>query len=232
MQFQADGTGFNLQFQSFGQAGVAFAQEADVHGLAVDGLEHFAHVPGTGCAGGGVGAGGRAGAAAKHGGNAAHEGFFNLLRANEVDVRVDATGGEDFAFAGDDFGAGADDNGDVWLGVGIAGFADGGDTAVLQANVGFNNAPPIQNQCIGDNGVHHGVVGALALAHAIADDFTAAEFYFVAVVGVVFLDLYPQFGIAQPHAIAHGGAVHVGVGLPCYFHACASSLPITSPRKP
>ena len=219
VEFQADGTCFYLQFQSFGQAGVAFAQKTDVHGQAVHRLQHFTHVPGTGGAGGCVGAGCRASAAAKHGGNATHKGFFHLLRADEMDVGVNTARSQYFAFAGDDFGAGAYNNVYAWLGVRVAGFADGGDAAFLQADVGFYDAPPIQNQGIGDHCVHHGIIGALALAHAIADDFAAAEFYFLTVVGVIFLNLNPQLGVAQPHAVAHGGAVHVGVGLPSYFHA-------------
>ncbi len=218
VQFEADGAGPDLEFQGFGQAGVALAEKADVHGQAVDGLEHFADVPGAGGAGGGVGAGGRAGAAAEHGGDAAHQRFFDLLGADEVDVGVDAAGGEDFAFAGDDFGAGADDDGHIRLGVGVAGFADGSDAAVLDADVGFDDAPPVQDQGVGDDGVHHGGVGALALAHAVADDFAAAEFDFVAVVGVVFFHFDPQVGVAESDPVPDGGAVHVGVGLSADFH--------------
>ena len=44
--------------------------------------------------------------------------------------RVDAAGGQDLAFAGDDFGARADDDVDAGLDVGIAGLADAGDAAV------------------------------------------------------------------------------------------------------
>jgi hypothetical protein len=43
----------------------------------------------------------RAGAAAEHGGDAAHQRFLDLLRADEVDMRVDAAGGDDLALAGD-----------------------------------------------------------------------------------------------------------------------------------
>src|SRR5690554_1810769 len=218
VQFEADDAGFDLLFQRFRQAGVALAQEADVHGQAVHGLQYLADVPGARGTGGGVGAGGRAGATAEHGGHAAHQGFFHLLGADEVDVGVDAAGGEDFAFTGDDFGAGADDDGDVWLGVRVAGFADGGDAAFLDAHVGFDDAPPVEDEGVGDHGVHHRLVAALALAHAVADDFTAAEFYFVAVVGVVFFHFYPQFGVAQADSVPYGGAVHVGVGLSADFH--------------
>ena len=58
-----------------------------------------------------------------------HQRLLDLLRADEVDVGVEAAGGEDLAFAGDDLGARADDDGDAGLDVGIAGLADGGDAA-------------------------------------------------------------------------------------------------------
>ena len=99
--------------------------------------------------------GGRAGAAADHGGDAAHQRFFDLLRADEVDVGVDAAGGEDHAFTGDDFGAGADGDGDVGLDVRVAGLADGGDAPVLEADVGLDDAPVVDDQRVGDQGVDH-----------------------------------------------------------------------------
>ncbi len=232
MQFQANGAGLDLQFQGFRQGGVALAQEADVHGQGIHRLEHLANVPGARCAGGGVGARGRAGAAAQHGGNTAHQGFFHLLGADEVDVGIDAAGGEDLALTGDDFGAGADHDGHVWLGIRVAGFADGGDAAFLDAHVGFDDAPPVENQGVGDHGVHHGGIGTLALAHAVADNLAAAEFYFVAVVGGVAFHFNPQVGVAEPHPVAGGWAVHVGVGLSGDFHFWPSSLPMTSWRKP
>ncbi len=54
--------------------------------------------------------------------------------------------------------------------------------------------------------------GAGALAHAVADDFAAAERDLVAVDGEVVLDFDDQFGIGQPDAIAVGGSVQIGVG--------------------
>ena len=47
-----------------------------------------------------------------------------------MDMRVDAAGGQDFAFAGDDLGAGADHDIDAGLDVGVAGLADPRDAAV------------------------------------------------------------------------------------------------------
>ena len=70
-----------------------------------------------------------------------------------MDVRVDAAGGEDLAFAGDHLGAGADDDVDAGLDVGIAGLADAGDAAVLQADIGLDDAPMVEDERVGDDGV-------------------------------------------------------------------------------
>src|SRR5207302_3663991 len=65
----------------------------------------------------GEGAVGRAGAAAHHGGDAAVERLVDLLRADEMDVAVDAARGDDLALAGDRLGARADDDVDLGLDV-------------------------------------------------------------------------------------------------------------------
>ena len=62
-----------------------------------------------------------------------HQRLLDLLRADEMDVGVEAAGGEDLALARDHLGAGADDDVDAGLDVGIAGLADRGDAAVLDA---------------------------------------------------------------------------------------------------
>src|SRR6185295_19954572 len=117
--------------------------------------------------GGGVGAGRRPGAAAEHGGDAGHQRLFDLLRADEMDVGVEATGGENLSFARDHLGARADDDGDVWLNVGIAGFADSGDAAFLETDVGLDDAPVVDDQRIGNDGVDRALlVGDLRLTHA------------------------------------------------------------------
>ena len=142
-----------------------------------------------------------------------HQRFVDLLRADEMDVAVEAAGGEDFSFAGDDLGAGADDDGDAGLDVGIAGLADGGDAAVLQADIGLDDAPVVEDQRVGDDGVDGALpVGDLRLAHAVADHLAAAELHLLAVDGEILLDLDDEIGVGEPHAVAGGGAEHVGIG--------------------
>jgi hypothetical protein len=119
---------------------------------------------------------------------------------------------------------------------GIAGLADGGDQAVLQADVGLDDAPVVDDDGVGDDRVHHLGMRALRLAHAVADHFAAAEFDFLAVDGVVLLDLDEQFGVGQADAVARGGAVHFGVGAAANRRhsqvPCGGSAPITRPLKP
>ncbi|MDT4835700.1 hypothetical protein FQZ97_693740 [compost metagenome] len=217
VQLQADHTGVHLLVQRGGQAGVALAQKAQVHRQAVGGLQHAFDVPGAGCAGGGEGAGGRAGAAAEHGGDAGAEGLVHLLRADEVDVAVDATGCDDVAFAADHFGARADDDVHAGHGVGVAGLADGHDAAVLQADVGLDDAPVVDDHRVGHHRVHRTLgARALALRHAVADGLAATELDLFAVAtsgqGEVLFDLDHQPGVGQTQAVAHGWAEHVGVG--------------------
>jgi hypothetical protein len=97
-------------------------------GKASNGLDHARQMPGAGRAGGRQRAMRRAGAAAQHGGDARHQRLVDLLRADEMDMRVDAACGEDFALARDRLGAGPDDDVDARLRIRISGLADGHDS--------------------------------------------------------------------------------------------------------
>ena len=123
VQLEGGGAGEDHLLQRRRQRGVALAGEREIHREGVEALDHALDMPGAG-AGGGERAVRRAGAAAEHGGEARHQRLVDLLRADEMDMRVHAAGGQDLALAGDRFGGGADDDGDAGLGIGIAGLAD------------------------------------------------------------------------------------------------------------
>src|SRR5206468_2776461 len=79
-------------------------------------------------------------------------------------------------------------------------------------DVGLDDAAPVDDQRVRDHHVERiGVADALLLAHAIAQHLAAAELALVAVRGVIALDLEPQLGVAEPHAIAGGRPVQIGV---------------------
>ena len=112
-----------------------------------------------------------------------------MLWADEMDVRINPASGDDMAFAGDDFGSRSDDDGHAGLHVRVAGLADAADASGADADVGFDDAPMVEDQGIGDDGVRRALgIADLALAHAVADDFAPAKFDFLAIERMVGFD--------------------------------------------
>ena len=136
-----------------GRLALPLPAKAEVHREGVGRLQHPPDVPGPRRAGGGQRAVRRAGAAAEHRGDARMQRVLDLLRADEVDVAVDAARGQDLALARDDLGPRPDDDVDAGLGVGVAGLADLVDAPVAQADVGLVDAGPVDDQRVGDDGV-------------------------------------------------------------------------------
>ncbi len=165
VQLQRTGAGLDHFLQRRRARRIAFAGKTEIDRKIVRRLDHAPDMKRPGRAGGRKRAVRRAGAAAEHRGDAGHQGFVDLLRADEMNMGVEAAGGEDFALAGDHLGAGADDDGDVGLNVGIAGFADGKNVAILDADVGLDDAPMVDDQRVGDDGVDRALpIGDLAIA--------------------------------------------------------------------
>ena len=115
---------------------------------------------GPGRAGGRAGAVRGAGAAAEHRRDAVGQRLPGLLRRDHVDVRVDAAGRGDHVLAGDDLGAGADDEArrDAVHDVRVARLADGDDAAVLDADVALDDAEHrVDDDDAGDHRVRRAV---------------------------------------------------------------------------
>ena len=79
--------------------------------------------------------------------------ILDLLRADEVDMAVEAAGGQDAALARDGLGARSDDDIDTGLRVRVARLADRGDAPVAQADIGLDDAGMVDDQRIGDDGI-------------------------------------------------------------------------------
>src|SRR6266851_7586513 len=124
-----------------------------------------------------------------------------------------AAGGNDAAFAGDRLGSRPDDDVDPGLNVGIAGLADAADPAVADADIGFDDAPVVEDHGIGDDGIDRTLgAGRLPLPHAVADHLAAAELDLLAIDRAVALDLDDELGIGQPQPIPGRRAEHRGIG--------------------
>ena len=196
---------------------VALAQKAQIHRKCVCRLKHALEVPWPRCAGGGKGTGGRSGSATEHGGDATGQRLIDLLRRDEMNVRVDTAGGDDQAFGADDLGAGPDDDVHTGLGIRIARLSNGHNAAVFDTDIGFDDACCVNDQGIGQHQIHSALIARqLRLRHAIADGFAATKLDFLAVTAgeqsVVFLHLDHQIRIRQADPIANGGTEHFNVG--------------------
>ncbi len=129
-----------------------------------------------------------------------------------MNVGIEAAGGEDLSLASNNFSPRADDDGHARLNIRIAGLADGGNAAVLQTDIGLHDAPVVEDQCIGDDGVDRALlVGDLALPHAVADHLAAAELHLLPVGGEILFHLDDEVGVGQPNAVAGGRAEHAGI---------------------
>src|SRR5262245_58880566 len=105
MKLEAARSRFNLLDQTRGTARIAFAEKAQIHGKGIGSLKHPLNVPGPWRAGRGSRPGRRPCPTAHHCGEARIKRFLDLLRADEMDMHVDAVGSDNFAFAGDHLGS-------------------------------------------------------------------------------------------------------------------------------
>jgi hypothetical protein len=127
-------------------------------------------------------------------------------------VRPEAAGRQNPAFAGNDLGTRPDDDIDLGLRIRIAGLADTRDAPALEGDIGLHDAPVVDDQGIGDDGIGRtGRVRHLTLAHAVANDLAAAELHLLAIGGEIALDLDEKLGIGQPDAVTDRRAEHMGV---------------------
>ena len=145
----------NLLAQWFRRRPVAFAQIRDVHRHGFGGFDHAGDVERARRACGGVGAVSRPGAAADHGGDAAGKSRADLLRRDEMNMGVDATGGENEPFTGDCLRARADckTRGHPVHGLRVAGLTDRADLPILDADIRFVDAGVIDDERVGDDRV-------------------------------------------------------------------------------
>ena len=99
-----------------------------------------------------------------------------------MDVAVNAAGSDDIAFATNDFSARANDDVHAGLHVGVARLANADDAPALQANIGLDNAPVINDEGVGHDAVNSALgAGFLRLRHAVANRLAATKLDFFTV---------------------------------------------------
>ena len=187
-------------------------------------------MPGPGRHGRGEGSRGGARTAPDHRSDTRGQRLFDLLRANQVDMAVDAARRHDHALGCDHLGRRPHDNGHAWLDIRVARLADAADATRLDPDVRLDDAPPVDDQRIGDDGIDAILAHALGLAHAVPNHLAAAELDLFAVDREILLHHRHKGGICQTDAVTRGRAEHFSVCLPGNFHL--SSPPMTAPVKP
>ncbi len=103
MQLETAHAGLDLLDQPGRQAGAAFPKEAEIDREGICSLKHPLDMPRPGRAGRGRRPRRRAGPAAQQRGQARIQRLFDLLRADKMNMHIDAAGRYDLALAGDDF---------------------------------------------------------------------------------------------------------------------------------
>src|SRR4029077_4237352 len=168
----------------------------------ISGLEHPPNVPRTWSTRGCIRPYCRSRPAAHPRGQARIERFFDLLRADVMNVGVDAASGDNLALASDHFSSGADNDRDVGLDVRISSFPDGCNSAVFDGDICLHYSPMIEYQCVGDNRIHRALTTrTLRLTHPVAADFPTSALHFLAVSRVVLLPFDDNVGIRKAYLV-------------------------------
>src|SRR5262249_33289842 len=154
-----------------------------------------------------------------------------------MDMHVNPTRGNNLALAGDHLRAWSNDYADVWLHVRITRFTDCCDVPVLDRDIGFHNAPVVQNKSVGD----HSVDGAqatrtLRLAHAIANNLSPSELHLFAIDCEVILHLDYEIRICKAHLVTYRRTKHLCIGVARHsvrhLRYLCGNAPITACSKP
>ena len=123
-------------------------------------------------------------------------------------MRIDATCSENLTFPCNHFRGSSQRNGNIGLYIWIPCLANFPDTTILYTDISFHNAPPIDNKCIGNNGISNIICQQLGLSHAISNDFTTTEFNFFTISGQVLFDFNKQFRVRQANTISYCWSEH------------------------
>ena len=62
-----------------------------------------------------------------------------------MNMRIDTTGCDNAAFAGNSFRTRSDENIHARLHIGVAGFTDTGNASIFNSDIGFYDSPIVQN---------------------------------------------------------------------------------------
>jgi hypothetical protein len=167
-------------------------------------------------------------ASTHHRGQTGKQCFRDLLRADEMDVYIDAARRDNLSLAGDRFRPRSDDNIYIRLYIRISCLADRRNMTIFNADICFYDSPVVEDQRVGNDGINRSLrSGPLRLAHAVAHNLPAPELHLLAIDREVLFYLDDQVGIGETHLVANSRAKHLRVrgAIHCVGHSITSPVP-------
>src|ERR1700747_872331 len=218
MKLQAAGPRLDLFNETYCRARITLTEETEIHREGIGGLEHPQNVPGTWSTCGCVRPYRGSCASAHHRGQARIKSFFDLLRADVMNVSVNAAGRNNLALAGDHFSSGAEHAGCVRLDIRVPGFPDRGYPTIFDSDIRLHDPPVIENQGVRNYRVDCAFTArSLGLAHTVANHLPAAKLHLLAVDRIILVHLDEDIGICKAHFVADCGAKHLRIGSSVHF---------------
>src|SRR5579863_2976263 len=198
--------------EACGRARVAFTEDPEIHWKRFSCLQHPLNMPRARRASRGIRTRGGSSAPTHHRGQAGKQRFRDLLRADEMDMYIDAACRDDLSFASDRFRPRSDDNIYIRLNIRISRLADCHNMAIFNADISFYDSPVVENQRVGNDGINRSFCsGTLRLAHAVAHNLPASELHLLSIDCEVLFHLDNQVCISETHLVANSRPKHLRI---------------------
>src|SRR5580704_659236 len=139
--------------ETCGGARVALTEDPEIQWKGISRLKHPPNMPRARRTGCGIRTRRGSSASTHHRGHTGKQRFRDLLRADEMDVDIDAASSDDLSFACDRFRARSDDNSYIRLNIGISCLADCLNMAIFNGDIRFYDSPVVENQRVGNDGI-------------------------------------------------------------------------------
>src|SRR5262245_10832826 len=218
MQLEPTRSSLDLFNETRREARIALGKKPEIHGKSISGLEHSLNMPRPWRAGRSVSTGCRSCSSTHHCSQARVKGFFDLLRADVMNMCVDAAGSNNLSFACDRFSSWPNNDVNIRLHIWVTSFPDGRNTTIPDRDIGLHNSPVVKNHGVGDDCIHGSLVTrALRLAHAITNDLPASELHFVTVDGEVVFHLNDDVRVCKAQLVTNCWTKHLRVR--CTIHS-------------
>ena len=208
---------------------VSFSEKTEIHRILLRRLEHSRKIPRSRCARRRICTVCRSGSSSDHRRHARKQRAVNLLRTDEMNVRVDSARSHNHPLGCESFCRSADRHSrcDSIHDIRIARFSDADNLSVLNSDVRLVDSRVIHNQRICQHQIEISVRTRRLhrLTHAIADRLSTTELDLISVARHIVFHPRNQIGICKPNPISGCWTVHHAVLFSTDFETHLASPP-------